>query len=146
MKRSLHRRVLVDSGFWIALLDERDQHHQQAKTNVGLLRNAVYIVPWPTLYETLNTRLMRRPGLVNRFAKEFLRRSNARILDDQPYRDAALEDILSGENLGKRNFSLVDSVLRHIILDPNVEVNYLFTPNVVDFSDVCQKRYVEIIS
>ena len=65
-------------------------------------RNLLYILPWPILYETLNTRLVRRPDLVKQFVAGFLKRPNAKIWDDHPYRDAALKKTLDRE-VGKRH-------------------------------------------
>lgn len=143
-----HRRgriAIVDSGFWIALLDERDQHYEEAQTKADVVRSLAYILPWPILYETLNTRLMRRPHLVRSFVKSFLKRPNACVLDDAPYRDSALEATLSQDFLGKRAVSLVDAVLRQIIVDPKVKVNCIVTFNVADFSDLCKRHTLEIL-
>ncbi|MFC1834906.1 hypothetical protein ACFL2Q_09250 [Thermodesulfobacteriota bacterium] len=145
MSRSRHKTALVDSGFWIALFDERDDHHEDAKNRSEILRHIGYILPWPTLYETLSTRLVRRPDLVRQFDDLFLKRPNAVFLDDSPYRDSALEKTVSDEMMRKRSLSLVDNVLREIIADKNVRVNCLFTFNVGDFADVCKRRGLELI-
>lgn len=145
MSRNLGWTALVDTGFWIALLNERDRHHEDALKKSEILRNLTYILPWPTLYETLNTRLARRPNLVKKFVSGFLKRPNARIWDDGPYREAALEKTLSDEVTKRLHLSLVDNVLREIIADRNVRLSCLFTFNVGDFADVCKRRNLEMI-
>ncbi len=145
MYRDPVRTAIVDSGFWIALLDQRDQYYEQAQRKADLLRALRYIVPWPVLYETLNTRLMRRPHLVATFARSFLKCPNAYLLDDGPYRESALEATLSAGLSGKRGLSLVDNVLRAMLMDRKVRVNCIVTFNVGDFSDLCQVRRLEII-
>ena len=141
MKRSFGKTALVDTGYWIALLDERDEQHKYAQHKAEILRSLVYILPWPTLYETLNTRFARRPVVLERFAMQFFKRPNAKIWGDSPYRVSALEKTLSGT----RSLSLVDNVLREIPADRNIRVDYLFTPNVGDFADACKVRNVEVI-
>jgi predicted nucleic acid-binding protein len=145
MYRRLKKTALVDSGFWIALLYERDNHHTDAMIKSEILRNLIYIVPWPTLYETLNSRLVRRPGLIRHFVEAFLKRPNAVLWNDGDYRDSALNDTLSDELISKRPLSLVDNVLRQIIADKKIKLNYLFTFNVGDFADICKRRNLEII-
>lgn len=145
MNRRPNKVAVVDTGFWIALLHERDQHHSPAQNKAETLRNLEYILPWPTLYETLNTRLVRRPELVKRFVEGFLKRPNAHVWDDSRYRDEALEKTLSDESIKKRPISLVDNVLRAIIADTNVKINCLFTFNIADFADICRRRNVEIL-
>ena len=42
--------------------------------------------------------------------------------------------------------SVVDSVIREIITDINVKIDYLITFNIKDFQDLCALRRIEIIS
>ena len=44
-----------------------------------------------------------------------------------------------------RNLSLVDVIIRLILDDPTVKIDYLVTFNVGDFSDVCQRRNIVIL-
>jgi predicted nucleic acid-binding protein len=144
MSYNINKTALVDSGFWIALLDERDQHYGEAQENAEKLLNLRYIFPWPVFYETLRTRFVRRPLAVRKF-ESFLKRPNAIYLDDAKYRTDALEITLSDGAQSGRAFSLVDNVLRMIIEDMTVRVDYVFTFNTRDFVDVCHGRPVEMI-
>lgn len=48
--------LLADSGFWIALLREKDNHHKQSKCVFDRIRkyyDLTVVIPWPTLYEFL---------------------------------------------------------------------------------------------
>jgi hypothetical protein len=119
--------ALVDSCFWFALLDETDSLRAQALDYEDILLDMKYIIPWPTLYETLGTRLMRRPHQVARF-NAVLNRANAVLIPDKPYREAALEATLSIRNKG-RAISLVDSVLRFMVLDTNIKLDCLTFPH-----------------
>ena len=51
--------VLTDSGIWFALFDPRDQHAAQADEKAEYLDLLHIVMPWPILYETLRTRLVR---------------------------------------------------------------------------------------
>lgn len=144
MRRSVQKTALVDSGFWIALLDGRDEHHQSAQSKAETLLRLQYVVPWPTLYETLRTRFVRRPLLVGQFER-FLKRPNATLLDDAKYKEDALELALAAAAGGRRQHSLVDHVLRLVIDDANVKLDCIFTFNVADFRDLCLRRRMEIV-
>ena len=47
--------LLVDSGFFFALFDPRDQHHAAARDKQEWLEMFSFVMPWPILYETINT-------------------------------------------------------------------------------------------
>lgn len=51
------KKILVaDSGFWIALLREKDSHHNHSNcvyNKITKYYNIVVVIPWPTLYEFL---------------------------------------------------------------------------------------------
>jgi hypothetical protein len=42
--------VLADSGFWLALLNRRDRHHERARAVYGGLKEGV-VTTWPVLAE-----------------------------------------------------------------------------------------------
>lgn len=52
--------VLVDTGFWFALYDEKDQYHNKALKVMDRLINSRFLIPFPTLYETLNTSFVKK--------------------------------------------------------------------------------------
>jgi len=144
MRHSINKVALVDSGFWIALLDKRDQHYDEAQQKAEMLLDLHYIFPWPILYETLRTRFVRRPLAVRKF-EFFLKRPSTTYLEDARYREAALSATLSEGRPSGRVFSLVDNVLRMIIADRTVRVDCVFTFNKRDFIDVCNRRGVDMI-
>jgi predicted nucleic acid-binding protein len=144
MSYNINRIALVDSGFWYALLDERDSYYRDAQSRADMLLNLRYMIPWPILYETLCTRFTRRPLVIRKF-EGLLKRPNAVVLDDKKYRNDALERTLSDAGKGGRAFSLVDNVLRGIMGDGSVRVNCLLTFNPGDFSDLCVRRQIELL-
>ena len=144
MSRPHNRIALIDTGFWYAVFDQRDQHYEAAQNKVDLLTQFRYVLPWPVLYETLCTRFIRRPLYIRKF-ESFLKRPNAVLLDDAEYKQRALDCTLSSTDGGRRPFSLVDNVLRLIIEDRNVRLHCLFSFNHADFADVCARRQIEIV-
>ena len=131
--------LLVDTGFFIAMYDERDAHHAEAQDKQNLLDVYTVILPWPVLYETINTRFSRRRGIMVRF-DALITSSDTVLLDDSPYRVEAYQTVARN---ARRPLSLVDAVLRAIIEDTNVAVTAMLTFNQRDFHDVCRQHSVE---
>jgi hypothetical protein len=77
--------------------------------------------------------------------QEIVDQPNITKLFDEQYRDDALIITYFSSIKQKRNLSLVDVIIRLILDDPEVNINYLVTFNVGDFSDVCRKRNIEIL-
>ena len=136
-------RVLVDTGFFIALFNERDGHHESALKMAEWLDVMSIILPWPILYETLNTRFVRRPERLERF-DAIVHSPETELLDDCPYRVESLKNVLAMRE-GRNSLSLVDFVLCQIIEDVNVSISAMLTFNERDFQTVCQLHNVELL-
>ena len=132
------RFVLLDSGFWIGLLDPRDEQHARCHRISEKIQDFHVLVPWPTLYEFVNTRNMHRPDHVARLGAAF-RMPGVRRIDDGPYREDALAECLAS-HARRRPMSLVDCVLRHMIADVNLHMDTLVTFNLRDFGDAHRLR------
>jgi len=143
------KRILADTGFWIALFDKRDTHFDRANEifNEYELESEYIVYPWPILYETMNTRFLNRVEALHGFQK-LIRNPFAVRLEDQKYRDMALESVLLSEskNESYKNLSLVDAVVNEIILDSSLRISSLITFNTGDFSRACYQAGIEIIS
>ena len=135
--------LLVDTGFFFALHNSRDEYHESAETKKHLLDKWQIILPWPVLYETLNTRFVGLLGAINWF-DGLVRSPKTQLLDDSQYRDACRRSVLATAPLGRR-LSLVDTVLRSIIEDVNVRVAGVLTFNPKDFADVRRRHRVEML-
>jgi predicted nucleic acid-binding protein len=138
--------ILVDTCVWLSLADPRDTARTAADVEAidSLLLEHQLVMPWPVGFEVLRTRLAR-----NRLAMEILeRRLKAQLIswvDDRPYREAALEMTFEQSLRWGRALSMVDCLLRLMLDDVNLTINYLATWNGQDFADICQHRGVEII-
>jgi len=137
------KNIIADTGFWIALFNERDQHHADALRIECSLEHFNLVIPWPTLYETINTRFAKRAKW-RQGLKVYLDKSNTLKIDDAPYKDRAIEEVITP--LSKRYFSAVDFIIRSILEDPNVKTDALITFNEADFSDVCYGNGIELVS
>lgn len=140
----MNKNILTDSCFWLGLVDNKDQHHSDAKTIVDLIENNTIIIPWPCLYETISTHLARRRERLL-FFEEIISKPNIVLLDDNIYKYEALKQVFQFNRLSGFTYSLTDSVIREILKDVNVKINYLVTFNEPDFKDVCDQRLIEII-
>lgn len=131
---------LIDTGFWYAFFDSTDQYHDKANNIADYLELGKLVLPFPTLYETINTRFSTNKNWINEFGT-LLNKSNVVLLPDEDYKNAALQIVLDT----KRNLSLVDTVLRLILDDDTLKIKYLVTFNGADFFDVCMNRNIQII-
>ena len=149
------RLVCVDAGFLIGLYDDRDQHHAKAAHHFlqlfGKNNSNCLVVPWPILYETVSTRLVRNRkgmrGLQNDWS-QLSRNKRLRLLPDNQYRTQVIQDCF--DELGKpsgsyRALSASDRVVRNILADRKMQINAFVTFNRNDFLDVCIKFKRQLI-
>ena len=144
MNPRIPRTALVNTGYWHALLYDRDEHHADAVEKSNRLLQLRYLIPWPVMYETLHTRLARRPSALRQF-EQILKRQNAVKLDDVKYRDAALAIAFDTAKPHPNAISAVDAVLRLVLDDPSTQVDCMFTYDRGHFEDVCRRRNVEML-
>ncbi|HPO16508.1 MAG TPA: hypothetical protein PLI09_23940 [Candidatus Hydrogenedentes bacterium] len=138
------KSIVVDTGFWFALFDPRDQYHAQAGEKENVLAQMNVLVPWPSLYETINTRFCKKPHQVVRF-ESLLRQPHFLRIDDTPYRDKALEITLRWSKSKKRVIALADMVIRLVLDDITIKKDALLTFNAEDFIDVCRTQKIELL-
>ena len=137
-------RVLADTGVWYAMFDPQDQYAGEIRKKAEIFDLCHLVVPWPTMYETLRTRLVRNREATRRL-ENYLKRPNLEYLDDTPYREAALQSAFSSSLTDFRPLSMVDCLIRLLLDDVAIKVDFLATFNPPDFIDVCQKKRIELI-
>jgi predicted nucleic acid-binding protein len=136
--------VLTDTCYWLGLIDSEDQYHNDSVAVSKLINNYKIIVPWPCLYETISTRLVRNYERLTIF-ETLLKKPEIELIDDAKYKNTALNEVFEFNRNNGFTFSLADSVIREMLKDINIRVNYFVTFNYRDFYDVCTKRQIEII-
>ncbi|MDN3512097.1 MAG: hypothetical protein NG784_12455 [Candidatus Jettenia sp.] len=137
------KNLLLDTGFWYAFYNDRDSHHEDAQTLADLLVLHNLIIPWPCLYETLNTRFVKRREWLNSL-KAYVMRSSTVQLSDELYRQHALGKVFRNRTSWP-TLSLVDEVIRGALLDPNIKIDAMVTFNQSDFYNICYSRNIELI-
>lgn len=139
------KNTLIDAGFLIALCDPSDPERENALAIYDLISEHTCILPWPIHYETFRTKSYKRYDALILFNK-FINDRNVDHFDDTSYRDKSLEKLISSYSKPNIKYSLVDHVIRAIIIDVNVKIDYFVTFNPRDFRDVCALRKIEILS
>lgn len=136
--------VLVDTGIWYSMFDPSDHNYQQGRQKAATLESLIIVVPWPTMYETLRTRFVRKKEALRQF-EVYLKRPNVEYEPDGAFQDSAFALALKSSLEKNRPLSMVDCLIRLMLEDVNLKINYLATFNEKDFSDVCRKRRVCIV-
>lgn len=140
--------VLIDSCFWFSLLGTRNDGNQEI-ANVIFERlesnNCYYIIPYPSLYETVNTKLLRdkNRNAADWFLKQLVSNPRFRKVVDEKYREQAFSSTLNSRD---RGISLVDNILREMMKDKDLRIDTLITFNTGDFVDVCSQYAVDLIN
>lgn len=139
--------VIVDTGFWYSFLGTREQErHMVADKVFRRLEEleANFLIPFPTLYEAINTKLLKSKNRTK--ANWFLRQlqSNPRFIKvpDDEYKDDAYQLTVSENN--HRGYSLVDMIIRVMMEDDRLKIDSLLTLNIEDFIDVASRRGISI--
>jgi len=147
------KSICVDAGFLIGLYDERDEHHQQAQQYFLSFFESTpnrMLIPWPILYETLSTRMVRNRKAMVLLEKDWKRLALQRrleLLSDVELREGIVDecfDQLRNPSLQYRSLSAVDRILRKVVADTNLRIHALLTFNPRDFRDVCERSRCEM--
>jgi predicted nucleic acid-binding protein len=135
--------ILVDTGAWLALFDPTEELHKPINEVAEWIDLGQLVFPWPLAYETLRTRMVRRPAWVAAFDTR-LSLPSVTFIDDAEYCRDAYELTKDAALRQNRDLSMVDVLCRMLIDDPKIDIKYLVTANKKDFYDVCAANGVEI--
>jgi predicted nucleic acid-binding protein len=147
--------ICADSGFLIGLYDERDEFHERATQYFSdLFANTLnqLVVPWPIVYETISTRMVRnrqRMIVLERDWKRLQAKQQLVLLDDRPFRAGVIDECFDETRkppMHYRHLSAVDRVMRNILADMSIRIDFFVTFNVKGFSDVCKVTRRTILS
>jgi predicted nucleic acid-binding protein len=121
----MNLKVIVDTGFWIALYDptKQPENYLEAERIANEIEDENIIIPFPTLYEFVNSRLSRRESKLQ--FEKLLGRPNITKLSDSKYKSKALENFFLKSNLEYSDISLVDEVIKLIIADNSIRIDYI---------------------
>jgi predicted nucleic acid-binding protein len=129
--------IIIDTGFWIALFDPAKNpiNNKEANRIADEIENHNLIIPFPTLYEFINSRLSRRES---KMAFEKILASPKVIkLSDSKYKDQALKNFFHNSKFANNDVSLVDEIIKLIILDKKLKIDYLaaFDIGLINFAN-----------
>ena len=94
----------------------------------------------PSLYETLNTRFVRRENWLTDF-KAVLSNKNTIQVQDEKYKYDAIKSIFL-QTKSYKKYSLVDLIIREILLDLEVRIDALITFNIADLISQILRTFV----
>ncbi len=138
----MSKYILTDTCFWIGLVDPTDQYHEKSKEILETIEEFKIVIPWPCLYETICTHLTRRRERLLYF-EEIIKKENIYLVSDEIYKENGLDEVFETMKSQGFTFSLVDSVIREMLKNINLKIDYFVTYNESDFADLCQKRKIE---
>lgn len=136
--------IIVDTCFWRALCDPNDAYYDASLEihDKFFGRNGYRVlIPYPSMYELINTKFVKNKTQLKQLDKEIADSNSITKVYDEKYRDNAYKEMIQS----KRSLSLVDCVIRAMVEDDSLKIKGLVTFNVGDFSDICQKKSIEII-
>ena len=94
------RRFLVDSGFILALYKNEGEQTTRVRQTFEKIISAsesVLVLPWPIMYERLNSEFVENNGWIKRFNFDWSNLKRARKVeyaDDAPFREACRKELL----------------------------------------------------
>ena len=138
------KNILIDTGFWFGLYDKRDNYYNQANELFEYLSLGQILIPYPSLYETINTRFAKNKEGIEAFEK-LISKPEVILIDDKDYKNEALELTMNSSIRMNKPYSLVDMIIRLMLSDKNLKIDYLISFNPNDFFDVCSKKNIEIL-
>lgn len=130
------KRLLVDSCIWYAIWDETDDKHSYCEVIEKTISAHQLIIPYPILYETLNSRFVgNRYKQCENFFKVLNSTGKVTLVPDEKYRGKALRILNAGSDRYQQ-YSLVDMIIRLMMEDISLGPLSVYTFNTKDFLGV----------
>lgn len=139
------RRLIFDTCFWFALYDPNDSWHSLASKMISEFESGdlKIIIPFPSLYETLNTEFVSNKKQLAAFKEALNNRSKIEYVFDEPYKDEACSMTFDQDN--DKKASLVDNVILLMLGDKSLNIDAVVTFNGRDFAEPCRNYGKEMI-
>ena len=118
--------VLIYTCYWIALLSEDNlKEHDLANEIAEIIENQNLIIPYPTLYEFINSKLSRKEQRIK--FEDILKKPNIIRISDEKYKEQALDNFFNKSRFYTEDVSLVDEVIKLMLIDKSLKIDYLVT-------------------
>lgn len=137
--------ILADTCFWFSLCDPTEGDHSEAIAMMEKLTNDrrhTILVPHPVLYETLCSKMVRKPERVKRLTRYF---KDVKMVPDADYIKEAYGRVDRQANMNDGMASMVDWVIMLMADDIKNNVKGIITRNGRDFAVFCQKNKIAMI-
>lgn len=140
----MEKYILIDSCYWFGLFDIKDQYKNYSNEVKDIIKGHKLIIPYPSLYEVLNSKFIKNKIALNTI-ESLIKSGEIILLEDEGYRQNALENTYSIHRTQLPQISFVDSIIREILSDPKIRIDVLVTYNEKDFKDVCDRYRITIL-
>lgn len=140
---------LCDSCFVISLADNTDVMHNASCSYLQSHKTGhYYLIPYPSMFETLSQRMVDNALALMRLEHIFLKNTevNVAYISDQSFRDISLAECMNDRQNIARHLSLVDTIIRNMVKSKNIRKDALISFNAGDFRDVCTQNGVDMIT
>lgn len=138
--------LLADTCFWISLCDPTAGDHSETVSMMEKLlgeRSHTILVPHPVLYETLCSKMVKKPEQVRQLIQYF---AGVKKVPDADYIESAYKLIERQANMNNGTASMVDLAIMLMAEDKRNNVKGILTRNGRDFALFCQKRQMPMIN
>lgn len=144
MTKGNNQYILCDSGFWISLyFPHKDPRATEEATVLAeLIEGSIICIPWPTMYEFLNSKLSKTGGMLE-FEKVVTNIKN-KLISDSNYKKNALINLMKANKYTPNEVSLVDEVLKLIIDDTTYRFDYFISVD-EDLKNYARSRGISVL-
>lgn len=120
-------KTIVDTCFWIALYNPEKHIEINEDINfiIQFIEDHQIIIPYPSLYEFLNSKFSRKNDALH--FQKLLSKPNYIKLDDNPYKDEALNRFFEKSINEYSDVSFVDEIIKEIISAEPQKIDYLIS-------------------
>lgn len=122
------KTLIVDTGYWIELFNPsiNPQNQEIIELISDVIHEYQVLIPFPTLYELLNSKFSRNHNTRN--FKDELSKVRYIKIDDAEYKDRALNNFLEKNQYAQsEDISFVDEVIKEMIDDVNLKTDFIIT-------------------
>ena len=122
------KTLIVDTGYWIELFNPglNPQNQEIIELISDVIHEYQVLIPYPTLYELLNSKFSRN-HLTNNFKDELSKARYIKI-DDTEYKVRALNNFLEkNQYVHSEDVSFVDEIIKEMIDDVNLKTDFIIT-------------------
>lgn len=122
------KTLIVDTGYWIELFNPslNPQNQEIIELISDVIHEYQVLIPFPSLYELLNSKFSRNPNTRN--FKDELSKARYIKIDDAEYKDRALNNFLDkNQYVQSEDISFVDEVIKEMIDDVNLKTDFIIT-------------------